>query len=198
MPFNAIEDDALSLGLMDAMERASEFLHDSNSSLDKMGEATEELGELIGEVAVSFQAVDRSSSNAVVKYRRLSERSATYLEGFAQRVVAETPVARTAFSRALDFYSAGLATAIDFDEAERRETLVESRKSLTSLSDSILAARKGSEELKNGIQSIPRLTSGLIKAKGTAVAAIDEILNMCQDQVGQIGIVIQQIDDLLS
>jgi hypothetical protein len=108
--------------------------------------------------------------------KQFGDRTAEYLENFANRLDMDNPQFAKLFSHGIDQYTRAFAISMDFKDISNND-LVDSLNKSIEMRTSIETARKQVTFLEKTIATSPRLTTALVKSKKHAVVALDTLLS---------------------
>jgi chromosome segregation ATPase len=142
-----------------------------------------------------------AGTEEVRKGKRSINRLAQRMQTFAERIEAETPLFRSAYSMALDSYGKAATLLKDF-KGEHKEEVEQALATVTGLSSSLGGAKEGISGLQEVIHKLPRVTTEFNRAKRRSVKALESLftemdggLNLTMEVSGLMSEILGSSDD---
>ncbi len=152
---------------IDGMESVSEIA-------SRVTDLTNELAHAITEDGIELERVSNATDRASMREcRRIINRSAETMEGYARQLGAEAPPFRDAYTTAIDSYGKAITLLTTDFESDNTEQVEEALTTVKSLEESVRCARDAQAELRATIAALPRMTQKLNRAKRSCLAALD-------------------------
>ena len=179
-PAKESESDEDALGIIELQEISQERFKEVTESSERIGSATEELGDELNAQVVKINSIPRDFKGKVDPRDAKPHVSkiATEMNRYTKRIGAEIPFFRENLNEGMNaLIRAALMSSVDFKEHEDQTQAKERL-------DEIVKTRKQLEEvyeLLNGfkqvVATIPRITGEINKAKRGLSTVLDELLN---------------------
>ena len=172
----ALDDGDADDGLIDLVERASEAMEEVVSVVNRMGEATNDLGGKFTQRTGEINDLTAGGTKADMKAaKRVSNNAANDLEVFVKRMSVEIPEFYKQNSLAMEtFGKVAMLSEQDFDEDTKDvksalAQIQEYRTAIDTSSSSLV-------EFRQSISGLPRMTTTFNRARRRAVAIMDDLL----------------------
>ena len=160
----ALTDDDYEEGLIELSERAEDAMQMVVSIVQKMSDATNELGakftqrtEEINKLKVGGAALDMKSA------KRVSNNAASDLEMYVNRLSTEIPAFHEQHSLAMDTFG-NIAIIVDEDMAEDPEDIQTAMSQIRQYRDAISTSSDRLTEFRGTIAGLPRMTTAFNRA----------------------------------
>lgn len=167
-------DELDDLGFLDYLEIYEARMTEMNSTLNIMSDATVRVGEQISLRAAEINALNKNTPD-MISARRIIKRSAENMTSYADTLAQHLPLFSTARSAALQALSNSLVMRSEFPDTDPSQ-LVSAYGALKTMLESLRGAKDGLLGLRNNINSLPRLTSEINKAKRAAVTQLNSLI----------------------
>lgn len=169
------EDD---LGILDLFEIFEDQFAELGKITERIGEATEDLGEKITERTNEMSKLPRDPHGVVNPKvaKPLISRTAKDMNQYTARVEVELPLFSDAFNTGMKAFIRviPMLTDLDMDEAHVAQS-EEALEAIITLQENLTSSQKALNEFRDEIGHFPRLTSELNKAKRAVVSVLEEL-----------------------
>ena len=186
------EEEEEEEGFLDLMENATEQLALSTTTLATMTQDLTNFGQKINQ---RFDELQKAGN--VQTSKKVSDLFAIDMENFASRTEAQIPFFSEYIKKNFESFSKAISLLPDFkmeDPTSLKETIV----SLRAFRDTSIATRRSTQEFRETIAHLPRLTTKLNHSKRKVSSALDKVTNEFQAIENFINEVIQVIEKLLN
>lgn len=191
-----LEDDA---GILDLMEEVEEHFQTVNEIVMGIGAETEGLGKRISQrTAEITDAADGANGKlSRSEAKRLINKAADDMNRYVTRAGAEIPSLRELLGKGLRALGKAMTLAVDFDQGDHSK-FKEVRESVTSLETALEDTHESISGFRLSIQSLPRITTKLNKAKRSVLVILDELLQGLEDGRRDANEAAKVLDEILS
>ncbi len=163
-------------GLLDLEEVIAAELSEMTAAVERISEATSELGDSISAHADRMNEITDAAAGPPPRNqsRQLISAAASDMISFAAKVEPDIPVYKRAFEKMAGAIVAYTSIVKDLGEPHQAG---EALPAITQLQGSLLLGVEGMEALYGTIVSLPRMTADLNKAKRAAGGALERLLS---------------------
>lgn len=185
--YQDIEDD--DYGVLDYLEIYEDRMFDTTSALTTMTEATERIGSQFTKRTEEISQITNGDEVGSKQARRVLQLSSEDLTSFSETIESQVKISSRAREDAFNALSKAISLYVDFEDSDI-ENLQNLSQSLEILISSASDAKVGLLGFRTSIESLPRLTVRLNKAKKRSVQALALML-------GEIDVTIQAADNIV-
>ena len=158
-------------GLLDLIVRGSDAMAAWTETIDRMGKTVQHLVDSLNTRTAELNAVSKSDTRLV---KRFVDRAASDLLSFADEIHDEIPRFVEGYGTALDAFGRSAVLLPEIGPSDV-EPIRQSRDTLHLVIEGMESGKKSVEELRQGVGSLPPMSTNLNKAKVRAVSTLDSL-----------------------
>jgi hypothetical protein len=170
--------DREELGLFDLMEIYEARMRELTDITNRIGEATEEIGQKVLERTEEINQLPRDSNGVPNrgKAKKVIAKTASDMDQYARRVGAELPLFTAALDEGMDRLLRVLELSAEFKMREKREDIEEALSQVRNLQSSIGSSSGSIRSFRDSIAGLPPLTYEMNSSKRRVVDVLDALL----------------------
>ena len=178
------EDDEL--GILDLLEIFEIRFDELTSISERIALATEDLGEKMIQRTDEMNSLPRDSQGNVERRvaKRHISKAAADMNQYTTRIEAELPLFSEALNEGIDAFirAAEMSVDLDVNEADRAQAR-DCLKAITSVHAVLTSSKESTDEFRQTVTGLPRMTGELNRAKRGVVSVLDRLIDdFCNGQ----------------
>jgi hypothetical protein len=173
---NGIEiDEEEELGFLDYIELGQDKLAVLMDNLNRMTSAIQTLGENVQKRGKELTELQTSSRTPNVKAaKRIVQLTALDMNQFVERMEVEIPIFSESYSTGVDAIARAATITPDFNKGEAQ--LLEALANIQKMKTPLTSTMESMEKFRGSVQSIPRMSRDIIKAKNRTISTLDNLI----------------------
>ena len=185
-------------GLVELLERARDAMATVYNIVQRMSEATHELGEKFHQRRNEVNELTANGTKLEMRVaKRISNNTASDIEIYVNRIAIEIPAFHEQHQLAMDTFGKTVMIA-DIDLNENPEDIGATLTQMQSYRDSFSTLSDSLSEFRGSMLRLPRMTTAFNRARRRAVAVMDDLLDQLRIAANQSTDVVQLLERMAS
>jgi len=171
------EESGEELGILDLMDVFEERLSTATEITERIGLATQELGEKIRERTAEINEAVRVAGGQLSRAdaKKLTNKVADEMNQFRTRASAELPIFRSALRDGIHALGKAATLAVDLNRGVLSQ-VKDARTAVSTLEAALSSGYDSMLQFRQTVQALPRMTTEVNKARRGTIEALDELL----------------------
>jgi hypothetical protein len=178
-------------GLIDLTESIQADVVLINSTLGRMAQAINDVGDHVRSGGAALDALRDSGNVDTARIKRVINRSAEDVETFAKRIDAEVPIFAEVYERMVRSVAKAAVLRADLESGE--DPMSTAATAVETLTVNMKGAKQGAEGMRDAITAWPRMTTALNRARRRGAAALDKLISEYQRAIDVAEVVVSSL-----